>query len=281
MNPKISGFTQEQLLQIDPQLLLAIIREKAHSSVEVPLYQAIYTRKKLPVQFGRQLRNLLEIWKQRNLPDDRDDLNWCKSLLELASRVEQGSILDLPDQAPSYSVDQQKTIFDIIQTRRSVRIWLDKTVPESMIQQVMAAGLWAPHSCNLQTIRYLVLDGEDLKNLQQLKHNQGSPVGILVAQDIRLYEIFKATVPSHNRYLECGAAVQNMLLTAHALGLGAVWLTFEKGEAEELSKKFNLPDHISLTTYIAAGWPAQGRLAPGRISVEEAQIQANSIHNHQ
>lgn len=36
MNPKISGFTKEQLYHLAPQLLLAIIREKAHSSVELP-----------------------------------------------------------------------------------------------------------------------------------------------------------------------------------------------------------------------------------------------------
>lgn len=153
-----------------------------------------------------------------------------------------------------------------------MRIWQDKPVPESMIKQVLKAGLWAPHSCNLQTIRYIVLRDDDAKSLFQLKHSKGSPVCIIVAQDMRPYEIFQAQNPAFNRYLECGAAVQNMLLVAHALGLGAVWMTFERNEAGEIHNKFDIPEHISLTTYIAIGWPAQVSLPHGRVPIEEALI---------
>ena len=91
---------------------------------------------------------------------------------------------------------------------------------------------------------------------------------IIVAQDLRLYEIYQAQIPDFNRFLDCGAAVENMLLAAHGLGLGAVWLTFERGEAGALHKELDLPEHISLTTYIALGWPGQVKLPTGRIRVE-------------
>ena len=272
MNIKISGFSQEQLLEMDPEMLLAIIREKAHCSVEVPLYQAIYRGKKLPPNFGTSLRDLLVVWEKRMLPGERDDLKWCEALLEMASQVKEGSKLKLPVQGITYSKDQQQTIQQIIQSRRSVRVWQDKPVPESMIEQVLKAGLWAPHSCNLQTIRYIVLEGDAVKCLYQVKRLKGSPVCVIIAQDMRPYECFQVSIPPYNQFLECGAAVQNMLLSAHSLGLGAVWLTFEKGETEELRKLLNISGYLSLITYIALGWSAQGSLPPGRISVKEARI---------
>ena len=138
----------------------------------------------------------------------------------------------------------------------------------------MEAALWAPHSCNLQTIRFVVMRGEDGRDLFgprkiTLRH---WPVRILVAQDMDVYDCIPGDSPTFNRDLDCGAAVQNMLLYAHSLGLGAVWTSLLHDEAQQLHAHFDLPDYIRIRTCVTVGWPAQHPLPPGRIHLEDAVL---------
>jgi nitroreductase len=272
MKKSICGFTKEQLQEMDPELLRALLREQAHVAVDYPLNQASQTGKKLPGNFGDSLRELLRIWESRALPCDREDIQWCYQLLVLSAQVAAGKQSILPEQKEHFFQEEQEVVIRLIQTRRSIRGWRDQPVPAQLLEKIMEAGLWAPHSCNLQTIRYLLLEGDEIQQLYQVSRLRGTPVCILIAQDMRPYECFKQIIPPPNRDLECGAAIQNILLYAHALGLGAVWLTFEKGEAEALHKKYQLPEYILLMTYLAIGWPAQGSFPPGRKSVKDALL---------
>jgi nitroreductase len=270
---KIYGFTLEELLAMDPELLAALLRGKGNLSVEYPLYQAIALRKPLPRHFGRSFRCLLDIWEARQLPRDRDDIRWCYQILNLSEQYSAGDELEVDISPADFSQVDQEAIFRLIKTRRSIRCWSEEQISDSLLEKVMQAGLWAPHSCNLQTVRYLVLKKEALRDLTQVRRLRGNRVCILVAQDLRPYSCFAPLIPNENQNFECGAAVQNMLLSAHSLGLGAVWLTFEKGEARILQEKYRLPEYIVLKTYIALGWPAQVRLPPGRKSVQDALLQ--------
>jgi nitroreductase len=268
----ISRFTQEELLAMDPDLLAALLRGMGHQVVEYPLHQAIALRKPLPSHFGRQFQRLLDIWEARQLPGDRDDIRWCYQILNLSEQYSLGKQLEIDSSPAVFSQVDQETIGRLIRTRRSIRCWTEEQVPEFLIEKVMQAGLWAPHSCNLQTIRYMVLKNEAIKDLFQVRRLRGNRVCILIAQDLRPYDCFGPLIPAENQNFECGAAVQNMLLSAHSFGLGAVWLTFEKGEAQFLQEKYRLPKYITLKTYIAVGWPAQFRLPPGRKSVQDALL---------
>jgi nitroreductase len=167
-------------------------------------------------------------------------------------------------------------VIRLLKTRRSIRHWSEERVPEELLKTILEAGLWAPHSCNLQTVRYLILKGEEQQDLTSARRLRGNYICIVVAQDMRPYHYFERIIPEGNQNLECGASVQNMLLCAHALGLGAVWLTFEEGEARFLQEKYGLPEYKALKTYIALGWPSQVRLPPGRKSVKDALLSKES-----
>jgi nitroreductase len=262
----ISGYTTDKLKELDPDLLRAIIREKAHHTVEYPLYLHLFAEKKMPPRLGDTLGQLLGIWKERELPADGDDIQWCYSLLALAKKVRAGEKPNLSEAPPlQFSAEEQAVIQKVIETRRSVRIWQMKPVPPYLIELVINSGIWAPHSCNLQTLRFAVLEAEKWQGLFRVGEITGWQVCIAVGQDMRPYDCFSATIPSYNQDLDCGAAVQNMLLCAHSLGLGAVWATFGRGEAEAIHSQLNLPEYIRLRTYIAMGWPAQVSLPPGRL----------------
>jgi nitroreductase len=62
--------------------------------------------------------------------------------------------------------------------------------------------------------------------------------------------------------------MQNMLLMAHALGLGAVWLTFVGNQQQAIRQRFRIPDYIDIVSYISIGWPAIEPLPPGRMELE-------------
>ncbi|MGB7054586.1 MAG: nitroreductase family protein, partial [bacterium] len=158
----ISGFTTDKLKELDPDLLRAIIREKAHHTVEFPLNRHLFAGEKIPPRLGDTLGQLLGIWKERDLPSDGDDIQWCYSLLALTQKVRAGEKPNLSEVTPvQFSAEEQAVIQRVIETRRSVRIWQKKPVPPELIKRVILAGLWAPHSCNLQTLRFAVLEAEN------------------------------------------------------------------------------------------------------------------------
>jgi nitroreductase len=111
---------------------------------------------------------------------------------------------------------------DAIHNRRSIRKYLDKPVPPDVLRQVLSAAMYAPSACNQQPWQFVVLD--DRKLLREVPKINSyaamaaqAPVAILVCGDSSL-----ETVPGY-WVIDCSAAVQNLLLAAHALGLGAVW----------------------------------------------------------
>ena len=124
MPKKISGYTKPQLLDLPPDVLRALIREKAHFSVEFPVYQALYSGGGLPPNLGQSLRELLNVWKQRDLPVDADDIEWCNALLALAEKVQAGKRPNvIGEPAKAFSNIEQQVVDRLIHTRRSVRFW--------------------------------------------------------------------------------------------------------------------------------------------------------------
>jgi nitroreductase len=87
-----------------------------------------------------------------------------------------------------------------------------------------------------------------------------APLGILVCGDLSL-EKFKGFWVQ-----DCAAAVQNMLLAAHGLGLGAVWTGIHPlGEREDRFRaQFELPEHVIPFALVVIGHPAQASEAKNR-----------------
>jgi len=156
-----------------------------------------------------------------------------------------------------------------------VRYWDGRPVPQEMLEEIVRAGQWAPCACDLQTLRVLIVNnpGPDVAALFEGEVS-GAPAHLLICQDRRPYEFYRASVPERNRGLDCGAAMQNMLLLAHALGLGAVWLTFFEPQRQALRQRLRIPDDIDIVSYISLGWPAIEPLPPGRMELEAVLLQA-------
>jgi nitroreductase len=154
---------------------------------------------------------------------------------------------------------------EAIFTRRSIRRYKPQAVPENLVRELLEAAMFAPSANNFQPWQFVVIDDRGLLDKipsvhpysQMLKE---APMAILVCGDTRKQEL--------EGYLavDCAAATQNILLAAHAEGLGAVWLgVFPREERMRgLHRLLALPDYIVPITLIGVGYPNESKPRPER-----------------
>lgn len=261
--------TREDYLAMDPVEFRARFRERVHHTLEIQTYAAINQGRKISDTQTNTVKELMEIWKIRGLPTDTADFQWAEEILAFAKTNLSGKEVDLSPFAPKRLNEDEIKVFDnVLYERRSVRHWLDKDVPDELIDRLLEAGLWAAHSCNLQSIRYLVVREKNEPNLFRGSDIPGGPVHIVLLQDERVYQA-NLRMPQKNWLLDCGAAAQNIVLAAHAYGLGGCWLTFRSSMIERLVERFNIPEHTKVVTYVDVGYPDQDPAPPRRLNLSE------------
>ncbi len=141
-----------------------------------------------------------------------------------------------------------------IRERRSVRKFEDKKVGRELIERLVEAASWAPSACNVQGWRFVVVDNDELKkrivDMGGAVFIRDAPIGIVALYDNRTDN------PEYPDYVASGsAAVQNILLTAHSLGLGACWVNMLPTK-RQLRRLFRIPGYYDIIGYIALGYPA-------------------------
>lgn len=147
---------------------------------------------------------------------------------------------------------------ECIKTRRSRRLFLDKEVPEELINKLIEAAIHAPSSQDCQPWHFVIVKNKELKKkLSDLKdednktHILTAPLLIVVCVD---------TSKSPSRFIEDGiCATENILLAAHDLGLGAVYVSGSKASkpevAEKIRKILNIPKNMDPVTILPLGYP--------------------------
>jgi nitroreductase len=146
---------------------------------------------------------------------------------------------------------------EAIFTRRSVRDFKADPVSEDDIKVLLRAGMQAPSAKNEQPWHFIIIDDPDL--LQAVpdfhpyaKMLMDAPLAILVCSDRKL-ETKRASWLQ-----DCSAATQNILLAAHAMGLGAVWLGIfpDSDRVFGMQELVKLPKDIRPVSLVAVGHPA-------------------------
>ena len=138
------------------------------------------------------------------------------------------------------------------------------------LQTILSAGLRAPDHGRLKPCRYVVLDGAHRAKLgeamaQMLKKKaphcteaqlDGERAKPMRAQTIVVVaaRISKGKIPEIEQIASVAAGVQNMLLTAHALGLGAMWKTGGAAYDPDVKTTLGLmpEDHIVAFVYLGS-----------------------------
>jgi nitroreductase len=162
-------------------------------------------------------------------------------------------------------------MIDTILNRRSIRKYTDAPIPKEQIEEIIRAGMYAPTAKNTQAWHYVVIqDKELLKQIAEIhpfgKMLAKAACGILVCGDRKLEEL-----DGYNA-VNCSAATQNMLLAAHELGIGSVWLGVYPREEriQEIARILKLEDQYLPISLISFGYSEVKKDLPERF--DEAKI---------
>jgi len=168
---------------------------------------------------------------------------------------------------------------EAILTRRSVRMFHDQAVEPEKVHTLLKAAMYAPSALNEQPWRFVVITersrfDEIMQVYPYADMLRTAPMAILVCGDLVLEK-----APG-NWVLDCAAATQNMLLAAHATGLGAVWSGIypEENRMDALSAMFHLPPEVKPFALVAAGYGSGNHQAPPE-RFDSGRVSLNSWNN--
>lgn len=166
---------------------------------------------------------------------------------------------------------------EAIRNRRSMGKVKQDPVDKALIEEILEAGTWAPNHAHTEPWRFWVMTGEGrgllgrgyaevaaaeadpalpAEELAKLQSAQGkkafrAPVVIAVA----VTPSATAVVPEVEEYAAAHAAVQNMMLTAHALGLSTIWRTGAPMYHSKMREVFSLGEREELVGFVYIGYP--------------------------
>jgi len=156
-------------------------------------------------------------------------------------------------------MDRNKKL-DYIFSRRSIRSYNDKEISADIIESLLEAAMAAPSCCCKDPWRFIVVrNKKTLATISECLPNgkmlPSAGAGIVVCGDREAV---------HDKQLsfliqDCSAAVENVLLAAHALELGACWLGVHPRQERisHIVKVLSLPENVVPVACIALGYPAE------------------------
>jgi nitroreductase len=143
-------------------------------------------------------------------------------------------------------------------TRRSVRHFTPQPVEPDQVETMLRAAMHAPSACNQQPWHFIVVTArERLDAIAEVhpfaKMLKQAPLAVIVCADVTL-----ETCPG-NWAVDCSAATENLLLAAHALGLGGVWVGIHPVEerVSTIRRLMSLPSYVMPLCLAAIGHPAE------------------------
>ena len=180
-------------------------------------------------------------------------------------------------------------LIDLIHTRHSIPKVKPDPIPRAMIEQLLSAAVQAPNHHRVRPWRFVVLQGDARLRLgdamaQALKRRQPDTLEEALAVErsrpLRAPLLIAVGVdkPSDPKVLEienvcaAAAAAQNLLLAAHALGLGAMWRTGSAATDPEIKAFLGFAPEQHLISFIYIGYPDGEYKFPERPSFEDRTV---------
>ena len=184
------------------------------------------------------------------------------------------------------------SIFEFIRARRSIRRYLNKPVPRELVEKILEAARWAPSAHNRQPWRFAIVERAATKHAlasamgQRLRadlecdgaaqeaidkdtaasHQRitSAPVVIVVCVTMRDMDVYRDTRRKKAEYLMATQSVamagQNLLLAAHALGLGACWMCAPLFAPDTVREVLKLDADWEPQALITVGYAAEERV---------------------
>lgn len=186
---------------------------------------------------------------------------WIMALLCIAILAVSVRLMIADNNKSEDAGDASEEVLECIMTRASVRKYKPEKVNDSIIIDVLKAGMAAPTAANQQAWHFVVITNQELKDsittsFQWTKMVSDCAFAVVVCGDMS--KLFEGDRKDGGFWtLDCSAASENMLLAAHALGLGGVWCGIypEEDRMSRLSTILDLPPNLRPLNILSFGYP--------------------------
>lgn len=159
------------------------------------------------------------------------------------------------------SADRSEAVIETIMTRTSIRAFTDEPVSDEAVETLLKAGMAAPSAVNRQPWAFVVVKGrENLDRLAEV-HPNARMLTTAQAAIVVCGDMTKAMEGAGQAFWiqDASAATENILLAAHAMGLGAVWTGVHPNPAVQpaVAEVLELPSYVIPLCVIPIGYPAE------------------------
>ena len=161
--------------------------------------------------------------------------------------------------------------------RRSIRVYRPGDVSPEQLQTLLEAAMAAPSAVGRDPWRFVVV--RDRNRLNDLAANLSN--GSMLHQAALAIVVVGDLEAAHDRQLsyllqDCSAAIQNLLVAAHMMGLGTCWLGIHPREERmaKVSSLLGLPEQVIPVSAVAVGHPGESKEARTR-------YRADHVHHDQ
>lgn len=200
--------------------------------------------------------------------------------------------------------ESTSTLYRIIQERRSIRRFDGSAIPPETLQRVLGAATRAPSAHNRQPWRFVIItaledkrslanvlgeelredrlaDGDDPGQIekdvaQSIERITDAPVVVITCLSMEAMDVYPDERRKTAEYImavqSVSMAAQNLLLAAHAEGLGACWLCAPLFTKDEVREELNLPEGWDPQGLIILGYPADAGKERPRRPIEEVSL---------
>ncbi|VAW40083.1 hypothetical protein MNBD_DELTA04-631 [hydrothermal vent metagenome] len=143
---------------------------------------------------------------------------------------------------------------DAIRNRRSIREFTGEPVAADLLRRIVTAGIWAPSGLNNQPWRFVIVRDREIRE-QLARQTSSGPVILAAPALIVVYLDTRVMYNAVKDHQSAGACMQNMLLAAEELGLGAVWLGQILQNKDQVNAILQLDNQYDLMAVLALGHP--------------------------
>ena len=162
----------------------------------------------------------------------------------------------------------EKKFLEMIRTRRSYRSYKPEQITDEQLNAVLEAGTYAPTSRGLQSPFIVAIQNEELK--ARLAKMNAEIMGVTTNPyyDAPTYVLVFVPSDAPNGIQDASLVMENMMLAAHAQGLGSCWIhrereMFATEEGKELMQQWGLPEGLIGIAALALGYP-NGEPSPAK-----------------
>ena len=166
---------------------------------------------------------------------------------------------------------QAPSVLDVIMTRTSIRSFTGEAIPQEQLETILKAGMAAPTAMNSQPWKFVVVTDKDKINeifgggWRPEMFTTAGAVIVVCGETTSMRKPFgQPDAPEEEQpnifwYEDCSAAAENILLAAHALGLGAVWTAGYPAEERiaPIQEALGIPAKVKALCIIPVGVPAE------------------------